>query len=73
ASLRIARDICLEAGAAEVITCVFARKPDPLKEGAHRETDVDFAAWEAPARYLVGYGLDNGGLYGAVQYIGAMD
>lgn len=73
ASLKIARDICREAGAAEVITCVFARKPDPLKEGARRETDVDYAAWEAPARYLVGYGLDSGGLYRAVPYIGAMD
>jgi len=72
-SLKIARDICLEAGAAEVITCVFARKPDPLKEGARRETDVDYAAWEAPARYLVGYGLDSGGLYRAVPYVGAMD
>ncbi len=73
ASLKIARDICLEAGATEVLTCVFARKPDPLKAGARRETDVDFCAWEAPARYLVGYGLDSGGLYRALPYVGAMD
>ena len=72
-SLKIARDICMEAGAAEVLTCVFARKPDPLKDGRTRETDVDFCAWEAPARYLVGYGLDSGGLYRALPYIGAMD
>jgi hypoxanthine phosphoribosyltransferase len=73
ASLKIARDICFEAGAAEVLTAVFARKPDPLKAGARRETDVDFCAWEAPQRYLVGYGLDSGGLYRGLPYIGAMD
>ena len=73
ASLRIARDICLEAGATEVITCVFARKPDPLKAGARRETEADYFAWDAPSRYLVGYGLDSGGLYRAVPYVGAMD
>jgi len=73
ASLKIACDIAYEAGAAEVLTAVFARKPDPLKEGARRQTDVDFCAWEAPPRYLVGYGLDSGGLYRALPYVGAMD
>ncbi|MDI7776044.1 phosphoribosyltransferase family protein [Asticcacaulis sp. EMRT-3] len=73
ASLKIARDIALEAGAAEVLTCVFARKPDPLKNGQMREIDADFSAWEAPARYLVGYGLDDAGRYRALPYIGALD
>ena len=73
ASLNIAREIALEAGASEVLTAVFARKPDPLKEGARRETEADFTAWEAPARYLVGYGLDDGGRYRALPYIGALD
>jgi len=73
ASLKIARDIVLEAGAAEVLTAVFARKPDPLKDGARREIEADFTAWEAPNRYLVGYGLDDGGLYRSLPYIGAMD
>jgi hypoxanthine phosphoribosyltransferase len=72
-SLTIARDICLEAGASEVMTAVFARKPDPVQDGQPRQTEVDFAAWEAPNRYLVGYGLDSGGLYRALPYIGAMD
>lgn len=72
-SLTIARDICLEAGASEVLTAVFARKPDPVQDGQARQTEVDFAAWEAPDRYLVGYGLDSGGLYRALPYIGAMD
>jgi len=73
ASLRIAREIALEAGADQVLTVVFARKPDPLKDGARRETEADFTAWEAPARYLVGYGLDDGGRYRALPYIGALD
>ena len=73
ASLNIAREIAFEAGAAEVLTAVFARKPDPLREGARRETEADFTAWDAPARYLVGYGLDDGGKYRALPYIGALD
>jgi len=73
ASLKIARDLILEAGASEVLTAVFARKPDPLKDGARREIEADFTAWDAPDRYLVGYGLDDGGLYRSLPYIGAMD
>lgn len=73
ASLKIACEIALEAGAAEVLTAVFARKPDPLKEGRRREIEADFTAWDAPARYLVGYGLDDGGKYRALPYIGALD
>ncbi len=73
ASLKIARDLILEAGASEVLTAVFARKPDPLKDGAKREIEADFTAWDAPNRYLVGYGLDDGGLYRSLPYIGAMD
>ena len=72
-SLTIAADICREAGATEVLTAVFARKPDPAQDDQPRQTDVDFAAWDAPPRYLVGYGLDSGGLYRALPYIGAMD
>jgi hypoxanthine phosphoribosyltransferase len=73
ASLKIACEIVREAGAAEVLTAVFARKPDPLKDGKTREKDADFSAWEAPARYLVGYGLDDGGRFRALPYIGVMD
>ena len=73
ASLKIAAEIARDAGAAEVLTCVFARKPDPLKEGARREVEADFTAWEAPDRFLVGYGLDHGGLYRSLPYIGALD
>ncbi len=73
ASLRIACEIAREAGASEVLTAVFARKPDPLKDGQRRELEADFSAWEAPARYLVGYGLDDGGKYRALPYVGVLD
>ncbi len=58
-----------EAGAAEVLTAVFARKPWP----APRSVDPDFVAWEAPARYLVGYGMDDAGRLRGLPGVGAMD
>lgn len=58
-----------DAGASEVLTTVFARKPWPQE----RALTPDFVAWEAPARFLVGYGLDDGGKWRGLPYIGAMD
>jgi hypoxanthine phosphoribosyltransferase len=57
ASLIQARRIVLEAGAAQVLTAVFARKPAPLG----RQIEPDFVGWEAPARFLAGYGMDVAG------------
>ncbi len=56
-SLDAAARIMREAGAAEVLTCVFARKPWPTA----RALTPDFVAWEAPAAFLVGYGMDDAG------------
>ena len=56
-SLLAARRICEKAGAAEVKIAVFASKPWPSR----REVAPDFTAWEAPARFLVGYGMDDAG------------
>lgn len=64
-SVRIAR----EGGAREVLTAVFARKPWPEP----RVPEPDFVAWEAPARYLVGYGLDTAGRMRGFPGIGALD
>ena len=56
-AVRIAR----AKGASEVLTVVFAKKPWPLP----RAPEPDFVGWEAPNRFLVGYGLDHrGGLRG---------
>ena len=35
--------------------------------------DRDFAAWDAPPRFLVGYGMDAAGAYRGLPYIGALD
>jgi hypoxanthine phosphoribosyltransferase len=56
-SLREAVRLLRDAGAAEVLTCCFARKPWPEP----REVVCDFVAWEAPARFLAGYGMDVAG------------
>jgi hypoxanthine phosphoribosyltransferase len=68
-SLSEAARLTKDAGAAEVLTAVFARKPWPEK----RALEPDFVAWDAPARFLVGYGLDAAGTMRGLPYIGAMD
>lgn len=68
-SLLEGRRHIVEAGAAQVLSAVFARKPWPTP----REAEPEFVAWEAPARYLVGYGMDSAGAWRGLPYIGAMD
>lgn len=68
-SLQAAGRVAREQGAAEVLTAVFARKPWPEP----RALDPDFVAWEAPARYLVGYGLDAAGKMRGLPGICALD
>jgi len=65
AAIRVAR----EQGAAEVLSAVFARKPWPQP----RSVEPDFVAWEAPARYLVGYGLDAAGRMRGLPTVCALD
>ena len=64
-AVRITRD----AGAAEVLTCFFARKPWPEA----RAPEPDFVGWEAPKRFLVGYGLDDAGTLRGLPDICALD
>lgn len=64
-AVRLAR----EAGAADVLTCVFARKPWPKP----RAPEPDFVGWEAPNRFLVGYGLDHQGALRGLPDICALD
>jgi hypoxanthine phosphoribosyltransferase len=68
-SLSEAARLVLDAGASEVLTAVFARKPWPTK----RAIEPDFVAWEAPARFLVGYGMDAAGRMRGLPYVGALD
>lgn len=68
-SLSEAARLVRDSGASEVLTAVFARKPWPTS----RAMEPDFVAWEAPGRFLVGYGLDVAGTMRGLPYIGAMD
>ena len=68
-SLSEAARLVSDAGAREVITCVFARKPWPTP----RALEPDFAAWDAPPRFLVGYGMDAEGRLRGLPYIAAVD
>src|SRR5690606_28767802 len=68
-SLSEAARLVRDAGAAEVLTAVFARKPWPTQ----RPIEPDFVAWDAPARFLVGCGMDRAGELRGLPYVGAMD
>jgi hypoxanthine phosphoribosyltransferase len=68
-SLEAASTIAMDAGAAEVLTAVFARKPWP----GERPHTPDFVAWEAPDRFLVGYGMDAAARYRGLGGIEALD
>lgn len=68
-SLSEAHRLVNDAGASRVLTAVFATKPWPTP----RAIVPDFVAWEAPARFLVGYGMDAAGALRGLPYIGALD
>ncbi|WP_233356238.1 phosphoribosyltransferase [Henriciella aquimarina] len=68
-TLAFARSHMMTKGAREVITVALARKPW-APTGAD---DVDFHAFDAPGRFLVGYGMDDAGKYRGLPYIGALD
>jgi hypoxanthine phosphoribosyltransferase len=65
-TISFARDHMLHKGAREVLTCVFARKPEAVSEG------LDAWAWDAPPRYLVGYGMDDAGKMRGLPFVGAI-
>jgi hypoxanthine phosphoribosyltransferase len=68
-SLAEAVRLMREAGAAEVLSAVFACKPWPQT----RAVEPDFTGWDAPDRFLVGYGMDVAGRHRGMGGIGAMD
>jgi hypoxanthine phosphoribosyltransferase len=68
-TLAFAKAHLLAKGAQAVLTCTLTRKP----WAPTGEAGVDFCAFEAPGRYLVGYGMDDAGLYRGLPYIGALD
>lgn len=69
-TLNFARNHMLAKGARQVLTCALAIKPWAPNAGSDK---VDFYAYQAPGRFLVGYGMDDAGLYRGLPYIGAID
>ncbi|MFN7180800.1 phosphoribosyltransferase [Hyphomonas sp.] len=68
-TIDFAKGHLLAKGAREVITVALTQKP-----WAPRGADgIDYCAFDAPGRYLVGYGMDDAGLYRGLPYIGALD
>lgn len=65
-TIAFARTHLMTKGAADVVTAVFARKPEAVIEG------LDAWAWDAPSRYLVGYGMDDAGKMRGLPFIGAI-
>lgn len=68
-SMKEAERLVREAGASAVIGCVFARKPWPEP----RDFVPDVVAWEAPARFLAGYGMDVAARWRGVPDVVAFD
>ena len=59
----------LAKGAREVVSCAMAVKP--VERASSMQ--LDYYAFEAPSRFLVGYGMDDAGLYRGAPFIGALD
>ena len=68
-SLTEADRLLREAGAASTLTAVFARKPWPTA----RSREPDHVAWEAPARFLVGYGMDDASGMRGLPFVATLD
>ncbi len=65
-TIHFARSHLIAKGASEVIAAVFARKPEAIMG------ELDDWAYDAPSRYLVGYGMDDAGKWRGLPYLGAV-
>lgn len=65
-TLAFAASHLLAKGATQVLTCAFIRKPSALG------LPIDLVGFDAPDRYLVGYGMDDAGRYRGLPYVGAL-
>jgi len=68
-TLDFAKQHLIAKGAREVITVALTQKP----WAPRGEMGVDYCAFDAPGRFLVGYGMDDKGRYRGLPYIGALD
>lgn len=69
-SLHFARNMALDAGAAEARICVLVRK----MTGRSADIDADYVGFEAAAEdFIVGYGMDDDGRRRGLPFIGVID
>lgn len=68
-TISFARQYLKAKGATEIKVCVFCRKPYHNPAGESPE----YIGWEAPDRFLIGYGLDDKGRYRGLPSIQAVD
>jgi hypoxanthine phosphoribosyltransferase len=66
-TIAYARAHLMAKGATQTLACAFVRKPQALGEA------IDAVGWDAPADFLVGYGMDDKGRYRGLPYIAAVD
>lgn len=66
-TIAFARAHLMAKGATQTLACAFVRKPQALGE------PIDAIGWDAPADFLVGYGMDDKGRYRGLPYIAAID
>lgn len=66
-TIAYARAHLMAKGASRTLACAFVRKPQALGE------PIDAIGWDAPADFLVGYGMDDKGRYRGLPYIAAID
>lgn len=66
-TLVFAQDYLKAKGAKEVLTCLLATKP-----ASNGLPKPDFVGFELPDKFLIGYGLDDGGKGRGIPFIGAV-
>ncbi|MGE0741230.1 MAG: phosphoribosyltransferase [Hyphomonadaceae bacterium] len=66
-TIAYARAHIMAKGATRTLACAFVRKPQAMCEA------IDAICWDAPADFLVGYGMDDAGRYRGLPFIAAID
>jgi len=69
-TLAAARSATLAACAGEVLSCVLLDKPARRRAGGLATADL--VGFTIPDRFVVGYGLDHGGRWRQLPYVGAI-
>lgn len=67
-TLKYLIDVLNQRGAKSVKVCAMMDKP----EGRKVDVKADYAGFEVPNEFLVGYGLDYDGLYRNLPYVGIL-